>query len=160
MWCGARRRALCRQPELRRADFVKHQIFVVEDHADLREALTRFLNEQPDLEICGAAASGAEALAALVGARAEIVIVDLSMPDFGGMELIKRLRKKDPDVRLLIFSAHDDAAYAEEALEAGALGYVSKMNPQELLVAIQQVLRNEIYLSDGMRNQLASRAAS
>ncbi|HEX3415770.1 MAG TPA: response regulator transcription factor, partial [Stellaceae bacterium] len=114
------------------------KILIVDDHPIVRAGLRRLLAAEPTAEI-GEAASGKEALSAFRGGRPDLVILDLNLPDIGGLEVIVRLKIIDPEARILVFSMHDDHIHVTRALQAGAAGYVSKtIPPEELLEAIRR----------------------
>lgn len=133
----------------------KRRIFLIDDHPVLRDGLRRLLESESDLLVCGEAENAKRALERIPASLPEIAIVDISLPGMDGIELIKSLKARFPDLRLLMLSMHDEALYAERALRAGAKGYVMKQSPTEhLLLAIRRVLNNEIYLSESLTTQL------
>jgi DNA-binding NarL/FixJ family response regulator len=115
------------------------RILVVDDHAIVRTGLRRLLKDR-NVEIAEAT-SGEEALAALGPPLPDLVVLDLNLPALGGLELLRRMLRLHPGLRILVFSQHAEAIYAAKALEAGARGFVSKNAlPEELLDAIEAVL--------------------
>jgi DNA-binding NarL/FixJ family response regulator len=133
----------------------KRRLFLVEDHPITREGFAQLINYQADLEVCGQAGSAAKALADIESVQPDLVIVDLSLADSNGLELIKQLKTRWPSLALLVLSTHDESLYAERALRAGARGYVMKQAPtSEVMGAIRAVLSGELYLSEGMRSRL------
>ena len=115
------------------------RILVVDDHAIVRTGLRRLLKDR-NVEIAEAT-SGEEALAALRPPLPDLVVLDLNLPALGGLELLRRMLRLHPGLRILVFSQHAEAIYAAKALEAGARGFVSKNAlPEELLDAIEAVL--------------------
>jgi DNA-binding NarL/FixJ family response regulator len=124
------------------------RILMVDDHALVRHGLRELLSHVPGIEVCGEAASAQEALRLVESLSPDLVIVDISLEESNGIDLIKRIRGGFPEVRMLVASMHDESLYATRAVQAGAMGYVSKQEPVEkLLEAIQYVLRGEMYLS-------------
>lgn len=124
------------------------RILVVDDHAIVRHGLALLLSKHQDLAICGEAGTYDEALAALASAQPGVVLVDLTLKDRSGLDLIRDIRQRAPEVQCLVLSMHDEADYAERALRAGARGYVMKEDADEVIVeAIRTVLRGEIYAS-------------
>ncbi|PWR19194.1 DNA-binding response regulator [Zavarzinia compransoris] len=120
---------------------------LVDDHAVVRSGCRRILEPFPDLEVAEAA-DGPTALAALAAAPADVVVLDLSMPGMGGLEVLRRLRAADDPARVLIFSMHDDPLLAASGLQAGASGYVTKGDaPGELAAAIRRIADGGTYLS-------------
>jgi DNA-binding NarL/FixJ family response regulator len=104
----------------------KRTVFLVEDHPIVRQGLVMLLNGEPDLEICGDAGSIAETPALVRKLKPDIVIVDISLADGSGLDLIKQLHDADANLPILALSMHDEAVFAERAVRAGAKGYVMK----------------------------------
>ncbi len=133
----------------------KRRIFLVEDHPVTREGFAQLINYQADLEVCGQSGSAGKALGALETNRPDLVIVDISLADSNGLELIKDLRVRYPKLPSLVLSTHDEALFAERALRAGAAGYVMKQAPtSEVMAAIREVLGGRLYLSEAMRTRV------
>jgi len=131
------------------------RIFLVEDHPVMREGYASLLNAEPDLEVCGEASSAEEAFERADGLEFDIAIVDLSLPGVNGIELIKRLRSLDTDLKVLVVSAHDEALYAERALRAGAQGYLMKHeSARQFVTAVRSILDGDLYLSDALQSRL------
>jgi DNA-binding NarL/FixJ family response regulator len=127
----------------------------VDDHPIVREGLARRIERQGDLTVCGEAESAADALMAVNDLAPDLVVVDLTLKDKSGLELIKDLRVRHPQVPVLVLSMHDETHYAERALRAGAGGYIMKQEAAEnVLVAIRRVLDGQVYLSDRMADRL------
>ena len=99
-----------------------HRIFIVDDHPMLREGLTHLIRRNPDFEICGEAVTAAEALDAIPELRPDLVLMDLTLPDKNGLELIKDLRSLCPKVPILVLSMHDEMLHAERVTRAGGKG--------------------------------------
>jgi len=137
---------------------VKRRVFLVEDHPITREGFAQLINFQADLQVCGQAGSAAKALAGLEASRADLIIVDLSLAESNGLELIKDLKLRFPGLPSLVLSTYDESLYAERALRAGARGYVMKQAPtDEVMTAIRRVLAGEIYLSEVMRTKMVQK---
>lgn len=132
----------------------RHRIFVVDDHPLIRKCLSDFIDQTHDLEICGAAASGDEALQMITCDRCDLVLVDVSMPGMNGIELVARLREKHAGLLCLMLSGHSEQVYVRDSLEAGARGYVTKGDPGALLHAIRKVLGGEMYMNEAFGAQL------
>lgn len=115
------------------------RVFIVDDNDLFTEFLVEFLEMEPNLIVVGKAASGEEALGSLATLACEVALVDVSMPGMSGIELVRRLQDVRPDLPCLMLSAHIGASYVEEALSAGARGFVEKGSPAELLEAIEAV---------------------
>ncbi len=136
------------------------RVLLVDDHPVLRMGLAERINHEADLCVCGEADTAREAIGAVSRQRPDVAVVDISLPDAHGLELIKDLHTLHPRLPLLVFSMHDEALYAERALQAGARGYLMKREPpQALMAAIRQVLNGEIYLSPNMTRRLLGRLA-
>src|SRR5689334_1319800 len=126
----------------------RKKIFIVDDHAVLRDGLTEVINQSKELVVCGEAATGEEALEQIPAAAPDLVLVDLSLPGMNGLELVHELKTKHPAVRILVLSMHDESLYGERAVRAGARGYIMKHQvAREVQAAIQTVLSGELYLS-------------
>jgi len=139
----------------------KNRILVVDDHAVVRHGLRELLSRESDLEVIGEAADTQEALRLVEGLSPDLAIVDLSLQDGSGIDLIKRLHAAHPRLRVLVASMHDEGLFAERVLAAGARGYVSKHEPiEKMLDAIRRVLQGEVYLSPQMTARLQSRGAA
>jgi DNA-binding NarL/FixJ family response regulator len=104
----------------------KRRIFLVEDHPVTREGFAQLINYQDDLQICGEAGTAAEARQGIPVAKPDLAVVDVSLPDGDGVELVRELRAKLPGLPILVLSMHDQTLYAGRALQAGACGYVMK----------------------------------
>lgn len=127
------------------------RILIVDDHPLVRAGLAGLIEPEKDLEICGEAGSTRAALSAVRELDPDLVMVDLSLSDGNGIELIKRLKVHYPALKILVVSMHDESLFAERAINAGALGYVNKHEATEHIVdAIRQVLAGKIYLSANM----------
>lgn len=136
----------------------KARIFLVDDHPLVREWLTNLIHQQPDLLVCGEAESAPQALEAVAKSRPEIAIVDISLKNGSGIELIKNIRTVAPEVAVIVLSMHDESLYAERALRAGARGYIMKRETaKKVIAAIRQVLQGKLYLSDAMRAHFAEK---
>ena len=139
----------------------KRCVFIVDDHPLVREGLTNLINRQSDLIVCGEAKDSAEALAGIAKERPDVAIIDISLTNESGLELIKHLGTQFPQVALIVLSMHDEALYAERALRAGARGYVMKHETSKsVLASIRRVLGGEIYVSERIVNRMALRLAS
>ncbi len=134
---------------------LKRRLFLVEDHPVTREGFAQLINYQPDLEVCGQAGTAAKAKTGIDVLSPELAIVDISLAESNGLELIKHLKSRHPGLPVLVLSTHDEGLYARRALRAGARGYVMKQAPtSEVMNAIRRVLDGELYLSDAMRIRL------
>ena len=139
----------------------KRCVFIVDDHPLVREGLTNLINRQSDLIVCGEAKDSAEAIAGIAKERPDVAIIDISLTNESGLELIKHLVRQFPQVALIVLSMHDEALYAERALRAGARGYVMKHEmSKNVLASIRRVLGGEVYVSERIVNRMALRLAS
>jgi DNA-binding NarL/FixJ family response regulator len=139
----------------------KHRVVLVDDHPLVRRGLAEVISREPDLETCGEAADMAEALREVEQTKPDLVVIDLTLKSGHGIELIEKLKSRDPQLKTLVSSMHDEMLFAERVLRAGAMGYVSKEEPPETLVrAIRQVLDGELYLSPRMTSRLLHRVAA
>jgi len=129
---------------------------LVDDHAIVREGYRSVLQKQPRLEVVAEAADGAEAYRLFKDKRPDLVIMDLTMQGIGGIEGIRRIRQWDTAARVLVFTMHQNAAFAVQAIRAGARGYVTKTSPPDALVrAVYDVLDGRIALSPDIDHELA-----
>lgn len=136
------------------------KFLLVDDHAVVRAGLRRLLAALPGVEI-HEAAEGRGALAIMRSERPEIVLLDLNLPGLGGLELLRRILLEHPAARVMVLSMHAEALYAARALQAGAVGYLSKnASPEELLEAIQRVATGGRYIEGEIAQELALQAAA
>lgn len=137
----------------------RRRVLIVDDHPAVREALAFRINRQVDLEVCGEAADMVEAIHLFAVNQPDVLVVDITLKSGSGLDLIKRLRDRDADVRILVWSMHSESLYARRALQAGALGYVSKDQATDKIVeAIRRVLDGKVWLSDAMTESFLQRA--
>ncbi|WP_316213824.1 MULTISPECIES: response regulator transcription factor [unclassified Bradyrhizobium] len=131
-------------------------ILLVDDHAVVREGYRSVLQKQPGLRVIAEASDGAEAYRLFKEAKPDLVIMDLSMREVGGIEAIRRIRQWDRDARILVFTMHENAGFAVQAIRAGAKGYVTKSSPPEALVqAARDVLAGRVAVSPDISHELA-----
>jgi DNA-binding NarL/FixJ family response regulator len=139
----------------------KHRVFLVDDHPLVREGLTNLINEQNDLIVCGEAEDSAGAITGIAKTRPDVVLVDISLKNESGLELVKNLESQFPLVALIVLSMHDEALYAERALRAGARGYVMKReSTKSVLASIRRVMEGGVYVSERVVNSMARRFSS
>jgi DNA-binding NarL/FixJ family response regulator len=125
------------------------KVFLVEDHPVYAEGLVEILKSEPNLTVCGQAASAEEALRDIPRLKPDLALVDITLPGMSGLELIKRLRPKYPELKLLVISMREEQLYAARVLRAGGDGYVMKQqDPEEIIDAIHDVLAGRIYVSE------------
>jgi DNA-binding NarL/FixJ family response regulator len=138
----------------------KYRIFLVDDHPIVRRGLALFIDREPDLMVCGEADGATSALQAIPELMPDFVVLDISLNGPDGLDLLKILRAKYPNLPVLILSMHDESAYAERALRAGANGYIMKQEATEkVLTAIREILRGEVYLSERLTKRMLQQFA-
>jgi DNA-binding NarL/FixJ family response regulator len=129
----------------------KRRVLLVEDHPIVRQGLEQMLNHEPDLEVCGTAENAERALEMLEAVHPDLLLLDISLQGASGLDVLKAARERQPQLRVLILSMHDERLYALRALGSGAAGYVMKQEATEnVLAAIRRVLDGEVYLSPQM----------
>lgn len=132
-----------------------HKIFLVDDHPVVRKGYAAIIDREPSLKLCGEAAAANEALKSVPKVCPDLVIMDISMEGMSGLELLQHLQNEHPDLPVLMISIHDETLYAEQALQAGARGYIMKSEGDTALVkAILSILRGGVYLSENMNRRL------
>jgi DNA-binding NarL/FixJ family response regulator len=128
---------------------------IVDDHPLVRSGFRQLLDTEPDLKVCCEAATMNEALQLITHCKLDLAIVDLSLPDGNGLDLIKRMQAQHPDILILVSSMHDEDLFAERALHAGAKGYINKQEAgEQVIVAARQILNGKVYLSPQMSERL------
>lgn len=127
-------------------------ILLVEDHAGFAKALLTMLGQNPNLQIVAVAESAEAALEYLRQASVDLVLVDYSLPDMSGVNLLETLLAEHPAIPCAMLSGHLSLQHARRALELGARGYMIKDNPIGILNGIPRILKGEIYLSDELRS--------
>jgi two-component system response regulator NreC len=131
------------------------RILIADDHGVLRAGLAALLNDEAGFEIVGEAATSEEALRLTVEIRPDLVLMDLSMPEIGGIEATRRIHERTPEVRVLILTLHEEIDMVREAIRAGAGGYILKRAVKtELISAIQTVLQGDLYVHPAMMRAL------
>jgi len=137
------------------------RILLADDHAILRSGLRLLIEGQPGLEVVGEAGDGQEALEKARTLKPDLILLDLNMPGLDGLAALPQIREQSPDSRVLILTMHDDVSYLQQALNAGASGYVLKRAvDSELLLAIETVLRGETYVHSAMTQKLLQKMTS
>ena len=122
------------------------RILIVDDHEVVRQGVRSILAERPEWQICGEAASGAEAIHAAAMLHPDVVIMDITMPQMSGLEASSRIVSSAPDARILIFTMHESSRLADEVREAGAHGYVQKSQAsRDLVLAIERLLSGDTF---------------
>jgi DNA-binding NarL/FixJ family response regulator len=127
------------------------RILIVDDHPLVRAGLRALIEAEPDLTICGEVSNARDAIEMARDQEPDLALIDISLEDGSGIELIKRLKVHSPELKMLVCSMHDESLFAERAINAGARGYVNKHQvTEQVLDAIRQVLTGRIYLSEKM----------
>jgi DNA-binding NarL/FixJ family response regulator len=138
----------------------KLRIVLVDDHPVIREQLAEIINREPDVQVCGVATTRAEAVEVIGKLRPDMAVVDLTLPDARGVEVVKELHEHAKDVKLLVLTMHEESLYGPRAIRSGARGYIDKGRASsQVLVAIRKVLGGEVYLSDELAQLMASSVA-
>ncbi|HEY7888609.1 MAG TPA: response regulator transcription factor [Steroidobacteraceae bacterium] len=136
------------------------KILLVDDHAVVRQGYRRLLENESGIQVIGEASNATQACEQARMLGPDVVVMDIALPGLSGIEATRRMLKDQPQLRILMFSMYDDAIYARRALEAGALGYLSKASAPEVLVqAIYAVSRAERYVSPDVATNIARSAA-
>jgi DNA-binding NarL/FixJ family response regulator len=139
----------------------RKRVLIVDDHPLVREWLTNLINQQSDLIVCAEAASAAEAMQTLPHAKPDAAVLDISLKDCSGLELIKDLKKASPHLVILVLSMHDEALYAERALRAGAKGYIMKQeSTKKVIEALRRVLDGKFYTSEAITETITAQFAA
>ncbi|HON16507.1 MAG TPA: response regulator transcription factor [Spirochaetota bacterium] len=137
----------------------KHSVLIVEDHSIVRMGLSMLISQLDDISICSEAESGEAALEFLKKEKPDLIIVDISLQDMNGLDLIKYIKKIDSEIPILVLSVFDETFYAERAFAAGAMGYIMKQEASEVIVkAIKTVLSKQLYASETIKNRLMMKA--
>jgi len=137
------------------------RVMLVDDHPVVREGFSRYIETQPGMRVCCQTGSAAEAFALYSKHRPEVVLVDLSLEEGSGLELIKDIVAHDAGAKLLVISGHDEELYAERCLRAGAMGYIHKHEAgQRIMDALSSVRRGDVFLSPKLVSRLLRRAAN
>ncbi len=131
------------------------RMLIADDHAVLRSGLRMLLDAQIDIKVVGEAGTGSQVLSLAEALQPDLILLDLSMPGLGGLEVLPLLRKVAPRSHILILTMHDDDSYLRQALRDGASGYVLKRAADtELLAAIHAVMRGEVYVHPSLTRML------
>lgn len=130
-------------------------ILVVDDHALIRKGLKQLLEDSPDLKITGEAESGIQAINMVRVQHFDLMLLDINLPDMHGIEVLKRFKSEQPDLKIIVLSMYPEDQYGVRALKAGAMGYINKQSASDTLIsAIRQVLSGKKYISESLAEQL------
>ncbi|GJI99253.1 response regulator [Rugamonas sp. FT107W] len=133
------------------------KVFIADDHAIVREGLKQILAETRDIVVAGEAENGLDAIKLFRKADCQVMLLDISMPDRSGIEVLKQIKKEKPELAVLMLSMHREDQYAIRSLKAGAAGYLTKQSaPRELVTAIRQVAGGLKYISPALAQELAN----
>ena len=134
----------------------KIRVLLVDDHAVVRAGYQMLLDQSDRIEIIAEAASGEQASKLFTDLNPDVVVMDLSLPGISGIEAIRRIVRKDANARVLVFSMHEDTVFVDQALRAGARGYLTKSSaPNTLVKAIEEIARGGVYIDDRVVQHLA-----
>ncbi|NVM75454.1 DNA-binding NarL/FixJ family response regulator [Duganella sp. SG902] len=133
------------------------KVFIADDHAIVREGLKQILAETRDIVVAGEAESGLDAVKLFRKSGCQVMLLDISLPDRSGIEVLKQIKKERPELAVLMLSMHREDQYAIRSLKAGAAGYLTKQSaPKELVNAIRQVAGGLKYISAALAQELAN----
>lgn len=129
----------------------KARVLLVDDHPIVRQGMAQLINRERDLSVCGEANTAHEALSLLNTLKPDVAVIDVSLEDRNGIDLLKDIKTRFPKLPVLMLSMHHESLYAERALHAGAKGYIMKQEaPDRVLTAIRTILTGEVYVSEKM----------
>ncbi len=135
----------------------KIRVLLADDHTLLRQGMRRLLEAEDDFEVVGEAGEGLETIHKAEQLRPDVVVLDYAMPGLTGPQAAVRIKQMEPKTKLIILTMHDDEEYVEEALGAGASGYMLKDSAShELISAIRSVYRGDTYLSPGVSKKIVT----
>jgi DNA-binding NarL/FixJ family response regulator len=134
------------------------RVLLVDDHAVVREGYRRLLERSASIRVVGEAADAQSAYLAFLEHNPQVTVMDISLPGASGIEALRRIRARDPEARVLMFSMYEDPIFASRALQGGARGYIAKAAaPEALVEAVLTVARGEPYLTGRIAHELALR---
>lgn len=137
---------------------IRIRIFAVDDHAVVREGLRRLTEREADMDFCGEAGDSVDALRHIAEAHPDVVVLDLALGRTSGLELVKDVKARWPEVALLVLTSLDETVFAERSLRAGATGYVMKSEPLARIVeGIRTVRQGQLFLSDVQTRRMLQR---
>lgn len=132
-------------------------VMIVDDHAIVRQGLKQILNETDDIRVTGEAETGFQAIKVVRQHDFDVMLLDISLPDRNGIEVLKQIKKDKPNLAILVLSMHNEHEFAIRALKAGAAGYLNKQSaPAQLVVAIREVAAGNKYVSSAVAQELAN----
>ena len=132
------------------------KVMLVDDHAVVRAGYKILLKEEKNIEVIAEASRGREAVQLARENNYDVIVMDISLPDIGGIEAINRIMQENNRNKILVFSMHEESVYAEQALQAGAMGYLSKStDPQLLSKAIKSIANGKKYIDDELKSRMS-----
>lgn len=132
------------------------RILLVDDHELVRRGIAALLDTAEDMEVLGVAQSGEEAVSLVVSLSADVVLMDINMPGIGGVEACRRILRRDPNVKIIAISVHNDGPIPQQLLKIGVMGFISKgSSVEEMVLAIRKVMTGKRYLCTEVANNLA-----
>ncbi len=135
-----------------------HQVFIIDDHPIMRVGLQRVIETDASFQVCGEYGKGRGAVDAILQSNADIILLDLSLPDGSGLELIKDLRAVNQTTPVLVVSMHDECLYAERVLKAGANGYIMKQEASDNVIqGLTEILNGDIFVSQRLYRRMLKR---
>jgi Response regulator containing a CheY-like receiver domain and an HTH DNA-binding domain len=133
----------------------KTRIFIVDDHPLLRRGLAELINREPDMTFCGEAEDSPSALKAISQIKPDLVIVDIALKGYNGIELIKNIKAFDPKIQILVLSMHDESIYAMRVLKAGAKAYVMKQEVvDKVMEAVRRIRAGKVFVSERVASRM------
>ncbi|HYW35680.1 MAG TPA: response regulator transcription factor [Balneolaceae bacterium] len=139
----------------------KKRIIIVDDHPVMRKGLADTLDAEIGFEVVGQFKVGEDLLQNYEKLKPDLIIIDISLPGMSGLELIKHLKARSPEIKILVISRHDESLYAERAIRAGAQGYLMKLEAGEVMIkAIRKIFNGKIYVSDEISEKLLMNLAA
>ena len=137
------------------------RVLLTDDHEVVRAGYTRLLESTSDIDVIAEASSGEEACMNYFECRPDVLIMDLNMPGMGGLEACRRIRARDPNANILVFSVHENEVMLERALDAGIKGYISKRSASRVMIqAVRKVAAGEVYVGEEMMSHLVGQRKS
>ncbi len=136
------------------------RVLLADDHSIVLAGLRRLVEESRDMEVVAEAADGREAIQQIREARPDVAVIDLSMPEIDGLEVLSQIRHQQPELPIIVLTMHTENQYVTRAIEAGAMGYVTKQSaPEHLVHAIRKVHKGARYLTEDAAEAIALRVA-
>lgn len=137
------------------------RVLLTDDHEVVRAGYTRLLESTSDIDVIAEASSGEEACMNYFECRPDVLIMDLNMPGMGGLEACRRIRARDPNANILVFSVHENEVMLERALDAGIKGYISKRSASRVMIqAVRKVAAGDVYVGEEMMSHLVGQRKS